>query len=95
MLGAPIKAGTSFSEILLDEAAAFDLAKSTPDQTEGMKGGKEIGELSDQQIHNVLYGEESPGPCSLNELRMNVSLPAPALDAVPEVMEDIEVVLLD
>jgi DNA-directed RNA polymerase II subunit RPB1 len=95
MLGAPIKAGTSFSEILLDEAAAFDLAKSTPDQTEGMKGGKEIGELSDQQIHNVLYGEESPGPCSLNELRMNVSLPAPALDAVPEAMEDIEVVLLD
>lgn len=95
MLGAPIKAGTSFSEILLDEAAAFDLAKSTPDQTEGMKEGKEIGQLSDQQIHNVLYGEESPGPCSLNELRMNVSLPAPALDAVPETMEDIEVVLLD
>lgn len=95
MLGAPIKAGTSFSEILLDEAAAFDLAKSTPDQTEGMKEGKEIGQLSDQQIHNVLYGEESPGPCSLNELRMNVSLPAPALDAVPETMDDIEVVLLD
>jgi DNA-directed RNA polymerase II subunit RPB1 len=95
MLGAPIKAGTSFSEILLDEAAAFDLTKSTPDQTEGMKGGKEIGELSDQQIQNFLYGEESPGPCSLNELRMNVSLPAPAPDAVPEVMEGVEVVLLD
>jgi DNA-directed RNA polymerase II subunit RPB1 len=95
MLGAPIKAGTSFSEILLDEAAAFDLTKSTPDQTEGMKGGKEIGELSDQQIQNFLYGEESPGPCSLNELRMNVSLRAPAPDAVPEVMEGVEVVLLD
>ena len=96
MLGAPIKAGTSFSEVLLDEAAAFELAASTPEQTEGMKGGKEIGELSDQQIHDVLYGEDAPGPCSLSELRMNVALPAaPALETVPEVMEDVEVVLLD
>jgi hypothetical protein len=96
MLGAPIKAGTSFSEVLLDEAVAFELAASTPEQTEGMKGGKPVGELTDQEIHDALYGEDTPGPCSLSELRMNVALPAaPAVDAVPEVMEAVEVVLLD
>jgi DNA-directed RNA polymerase II subunit RPB1 len=95
MLGAPIKAGTSFSEVLLDEATAFEFAKTTPEQTEGMKGGKPIGELSDQQIHDVLYGEDAPGPCSLSELRMNVALPPAPSDAVPEVMENVEVVLLD
>jgi hypothetical protein len=44
-----------------------------------------------------LYGEDTPGPCSLSELRMNVALPAPqgSLDVVPETMEDVEVVLLD
>jgi hypothetical protein len=51
--------------------------------------------LSEEEIHGALYGEDTPGPCSLAELRMNVALPAPLLQTVPETMEDVEVVLLD
>ena len=98
MLGAPIKAGTSFSEIMLDEGAALQLASTTPEQMlEGIKCREGPGTLSEDEIHTALYGEDTPGPCSLSELRMNVALPAPqgSLDVVPETMEDVEVVLLD
>jgi len=96
MLGAPIKAGTSFSELMLDEGAALSLAASTPEQTvEGIQGREGPGVLSEEEIQNALYGEDTPGPCSLAELRMNVALPAAPLEAVPETMEDVEVVLLD
>ena len=96
MLGAPIKAGTAFSEIMLDEGTALQLAASTPEQTvEGIRGRDGPGALSEEEIHTALYGEDTPGPCSLSELRMNVALPAPPLMAVPETMEDVEVVLLD
>ena len=96
MLGAPIKAGTSFSEVMLDEAAAFSLAASTPEQTvEGVKGRDAPGMLTEESIHTALYGEDTPGPCSLSELRMNVALPSAPTETVPEAMEDVEVVLLD
>jgi DNA-directed RNA polymerase beta' subunit len=94
MLGAPIKAGTSFSELMLDETVAIQLAASTPVQ-EQQSGREGPGALSEEEIHGALYGEDTPGPCSLAELRMNVALPAPLLQTVPETMEDVEVVLLD
>jgi DNA-directed RNA polymerase beta' subunit len=95
MLGAPIKAGTSFSELMLDERGAIQLAASTPEQEQLQAGREGPGVLSEEEIHGVLYGEDTPGPCSLAELRMNVALPAPLLQTVPETMEDVEVVLLD
>ena len=95
MLGAPIKAGTSFSELMLDETGAIQLAASTPEQEQLQAGREGPGVLSEEEIHGALYGEDTPGPCSLAELRMNVALPAPLLQTVPETMEDVEVVLLD
>ena len=96
MLGAPIKAGTSFSELMLDELAAVRFAESTPEQRlEGIQGRDGPGALTEADIQTALYGDDAPGPCSLSELRMNVALPAAPLDAVPETMEDVEVLLLD
>ena len=94
MLGAPIRAGTAFSELMLDEDEAIKLAESTPEQTE--RGGRAgPGELTEQAMYDALYGEDIPGPCSLSELRMNVALPPASEDVIPETMEDVEITLID
>jgi DNA-directed RNA polymerase II subunit RPB1 len=94
MLGAPIRAGTSFTELMLDEDAAVKLAESTPEQTE--RGGRVgPGSLTEQAMYDALFGEDVPGPCSLSELRMNVALPPASEDVLPETMEDIEITLID
>lgn len=94
MLGAPIRAGTAFSELMLDEDEAIRLAESTPEQTE--RGGRAgPGELTEQAMYDALYGEDIPGPCSLSELRMNVALPPASEDVIPETMEDVEITLID
>jgi len=94
MLGAPIRAGTAFSELMLDEDEAIRLAESTPEQTE--RGGRVgPGELTEQAMYDALYGEDIPGPCSLSELRMNVALPPASEDVIPETMEDVEITLID
>jgi DNA-directed RNA polymerase II subunit RPB1 len=94
MLGAPIRAGTAFTELMLDEEAAIKLAESTPEQIE--RGGRMgPGELTEQAMYDALYGEDVPGPCSLSELRMNVALPPASEDVLPETMEDVEITLID
>jgi len=94
MLGAPIRAGTSFTELMLDEDAAVRFAESTPEQTE--RGGRVgPGSLTEQAMYDALFGEDVPGPCSLSELRMNVALPPASEDVLPETMEDIEITLID
>ena len=94
MLGAPIRAGTAFTELMLDEDAAIKLAESTPEQIE--RGGRYgPGDLTEQAMYDALYGEDTPGPCSLSELRMNVALPPATEDVLPETMEDVEITLLD
>jgi len=94
MLGAPIRAGTAFTELMLDEDAAIKLAESTPEQIE--HGGRYgPGDLTEQAMYDALYGEDTPGPCSLSELRMNVALPPATEDVLPETMEDVEITMLD
>ena len=92
MLGAPIKAGTSFSEILLDEAAAIKLGSSAPEQIVTMARGP--SGYTEEEVEDALYGAEDGGECSRDALHLDVALPA-AMAPVQETMEeDVEIAVI-
>ena len=92
MLGAPIKAGTGFSEILFDEELAIRLAESTPEQPIAKDGGPK--RFDQGNIEDTIYDEES-GECASSNIRMNVAIPDATLDTVEECDEDINIVMID
>ena len=93
MLGAPIKAGTSFSELLFDEVAAQNLIATTPEQRPAAVGGP-VG-FTEDELDNALYGEDDTGACGVNELRMNVAIPPQSDLVTEEVDEDIEIAIVE
>lgn len=73
MLGAPIKAGTAFSEILLDEQAAIEFNASAPEQEAAVY--ETLAPFTNEEIQDALYGADDSGECSATNLRIPVSLP--------------------
>jgi len=93
MLGAPIKAGTSFSEILFDEIAAIQLSETTPEQRTPVASGPQ--RFTGEELNDSLYNTEIEGDCSATNLRIPVSLPATnALETVEE-MEDVDIAVYE
>jgi DNA-directed RNA polymerase II subunit RPB1 len=93
MLGAPIKAGTSFTEILLDEVAAIELAKTTPEQTTTMAPARGPIRLNEKEIDAVLYAEDT-SECAPAAIRMEVALPLASTEYVEEAIPDVEIAFL-
>lgn len=93
MLGAPIRAGTAFTEILYDEAAAIELAKTTPEQTNIMRPSAAPLAMTDGEADEILYAEET-GDCALPNLRMEAALPALPEEPMEEEIPDVEITLL-
>jgi hypothetical protein len=94
MLGAPIKAGTSFSEILFDEIDAITLGESTPEQRNAIVSGPKS--FTNEELSDTLYGTDVEGECSLTNLRIPVSLPTgPQLNTVEEEMDDVEIAVYE
>jgi DNA-directed RNA polymerase II subunit RPB1 len=93
MLGAPIRAGTAFSEVLFDEAAAIKLG--TPDQIMTIKRG--VGAMNEEELEDILMGDEDEeGPCAPQNLRMSIPMPAAPDTVVEEEMEDeLEIAVLE
>jgi DNA-directed RNA polymerase II subunit RPB1 len=87
MLGAPIKAGTGFSEILFDEMSAIQFAESTPEQ-------RNIAKV-EKFRPSELDTDDPSDACATSNLRLNVAIPEPTLSTVEETEEDINVVMLD
>ena len=73
MLGAPIKAGTAFSEILLDEQTAIEFNASAPEQEAATY--ETLAPFTNEEIQDALYGADDSGECSATNLRIPVSLP--------------------
>lgn len=73
MTGQPIHGGTTFSDILLDEAAILRLQKGLP-PVEPLDGDEEE-ELTQEQIEEALY-KDPRDKCSSTSLRMNLTLPS-------------------
>jgi DNA-directed RNA polymerase beta' subunit len=93
MLGAPIRAGTAFSELMFDEQAAIQLAKSTPDQ-KVKKIHAQI--ITADDMNAVVFGaDQDRGECGtiVDGIRNNITLPPAHLTAVAE-EPDAEVDLL-
>ena len=82
MLGAPIKAGTAFSEILLDETAVIQFNETAPEQTPATY--EALAPFTDSEINDALYGADDNGECSTTNLRIPVSLPTTQLTQVQE-----------
>jgi DNA-directed RNA polymerase II subunit RPB1 len=85
MLGAPIRAGTAFSEILFDEAAAVTLGM--PDQLVSVNRG--FGTMTEGEIDEMLgEDEDDDGDCAPRNLHMKVPMPIPEEGEIHEEMDD-------
>jgi DNA-directed RNA polymerase II subunit RPB1 len=85
MTGQPIRGGTAFSDILLDEMALLRLQKGLP-AAEPLEGEAEAP--SDDAINAAVHTDVND-PCSVTRLRMNVAMPK--ANVVLEDEDDIEI----
>lgn len=75
MMGQPIRGGTSFSDILLDETALLRLMKGLPPMADTIEEEEEGP--TQEQIDSELYVDPAD-VCSSTQLRMNVTMPPAA-----------------
>jgi DNA-directed RNA polymerase beta' subunit len=73
MMGQPIRGGTGFFDVLLDEIALMRLQNDMPDVDESDDENDGIEPTSDQ-INKELYEDEND-ICSTGHLRMNIGMP--------------------
>ena len=88
MMGQPIRAGTAFTQLLLDEDALPKLMEGLPPIEED----EEDDGPTQEQIDNQLYGQ-SKDACAQLETRMNMILPEPDTNLRDE--DDIEIIELN
>jgi DNA-directed RNA polymerase II subunit RPB1 len=91
MMGQPIRGGTGFFQVLLDEGAFMRLQKGLP-PAEGYDDEEDdVDEPTQEQIDQELYEDEND-LCSSARLRMNVAMPkAVAMLEEP----DVEIAVID
>ena len=89
MMGQPIRGGTSFSQILLDEQALLRLMKGLPPIPPTIEEDEE-GPTSDD-VDDVLYVNPDD-PCASVQTRMNMMLP-PKMEINEE--DDVEIQIMD
>ena len=93
MTGQPIRGGTSYSQILLDEEAMMRFVADTPEDT---RFDPEFGSgaVDVDKIDDVLYTRES-GYCATDNLQIQPPLPQTHENIASEDMPDMDVVLVD
>jgi len=92
MTGQPIRGGTSFTQVLLDEAALLEFTQSAPPSKKSIERAPT---LVQQQIDELLESNETPG-CRQNDLRIPAALPPmdPMIQTGAE-LPDLEIQLVD
>jgi DNA-directed RNA polymerase II subunit RPB1 len=93
MTGQPIRGGTSFSQLLLDEEVLIKCTTEAPEDKR-FQPREGANPISDDQLDDVLYKNEG-GYCSSSNLQMEATLPPIAEGAVAEMIPDMEVELVD
>ncbi len=92
MLGQPIRGGTSFTQVLLDEVALQELITSAPPPKKSIERAPS---LVQQQIDDLLEAAEAPG-CRQVDLRLPAALPPMNAHDQPEGdLPELEVMLID
>jgi DNA-directed RNA polymerase beta' subunit len=90
MTGQPIRGGTGFFNVLLDETAFMRLQEGMPPLEEGEEE-EEDEEITQEEAEQALYEDEND-ICSSARLRMNVSLPNTTTIADEP---DVEVIIME
>jgi len=92
MTGQPIRGGTTFTQVLLDEAALLDFTQSAPPPRKAIERAPS---LVQQQIEELLDAKEAPG-CRQADLRLPAALPPmdPTIQTDAE-LPDLEIQLID
>jgi DNA-directed RNA polymerase II subunit RPB1 len=92
MTGQPIRGGTSFTQVLLDEAALQEFITSAPPPRKTIERAPS---LVQQQIDEMLEAKEAPG-CRQADLRIPAALPPsdPHVQTAAELPE-LEITLID
>jgi len=93
MTGQPIRGGTSFSQILLDEENLVKYTMDAPDDNRFDPASGE-GPLTEEQLDDVIYKKEG-GYCGAGNLQLEASLPPIQENMANEVMPDMDVELVD
>uniref|UniRef100_A0A6C0IBR6 DNA-directed RNA polymerase n=1 Tax=viral metagenome TaxID=1070528 RepID=A0A6C0IBR6_9ZZZZ len=75
MTGQPIRGGTSFAQILLDENAIGRLLQGLPPTEDGELEEEEGEELTQDMIDAEMHEDENDA-CATTQLRMNITAPA-------------------
>jgi DNA-directed RNA polymerase II subunit RPB1 len=75
MTGQPIRAGTAFASILLDESALERMLQGLPPTEEGDDVEEDGAELTQEMIDAEIF-EDTNDACATTQLRMNINLPA-------------------
>ena len=85
MMGQPIRGGTAFSQVLLDEQALPALLEGLTPEEDLVE--EEMGELAEGEL------EEDPNdPCGRTNFKMNIVMPAPQGEVLAE--PDVELVII-
>jgi len=74
MTGQPIRAGTAFASILLDESALERMLQGLPPTEEGDDVEEDGAELTQEMIDAEIF-EDTNDACATTQLRMNINLP--------------------
>ena len=92
MTGQPIKGGTSFTQVLLDEAAFEELMKTAPAPRRVLERAPGLVQA---EVDALMDTKQAPG-CRTEDLRIPVALPTmdPGVQAGVE-LPDMEIVLVD
>jgi DNA-directed RNA polymerase II subunit RPB1 len=91
MTGQPIRGGTAFSDILMDEAALLRLQKGLP-AIPAAEDEEDESALTQDEVESELH-ENTTDLCSPARLRMNMTLPKAS--TINEDEEDVEMVVLE
>jgi intein/homing endonuclease len=91
MTGQPIRGGTSFTQVLLDEAALLDFVTTAPPPRKTIERAPS---LVQQQIEEMLEAKEAPG-CRQADLRIPAALPPMSAVEAGVELPDLEITLVD
>jgi DNA-directed RNA polymerase beta' subunit/intein/homing endonuclease len=93
MTGQPIRGGTSFTQILLDEAALMEFITTAPPPKKTIERAPS---LAQQQVDDLLEAKEDPG-CRTTDLRIPAALPPMDLSSqnAEGELPELDIVLVD
>jgi len=91
MTGQPIRGGTTFTQVLLDEAALLDFTNTAPPSRKAIERAPS---LVQQQIDDLLDAKEAPG-CRQADLRIPAALPPMDPSVQTAELPELDIVLVD